>query len=412
MFAILPLVVGLALAGSIAANARGRAPAQPQAASGAIVRLIGTVQAIQGDALTLKTDSGAEVHVHVQGSTRMLRVEPGQKSLSGATPLQLQDLQVGDRVLVIGTSAEGAVEASSLIAIKRSDIARKQESEAMEWQKNGIGGLVKTVDAATGVIMITARVGSVNKTINIQTSPHTILRRYAPGSVKFEDAKPGTLGDIKPGDQLRARGTFNADHTELAAAEIVSGSFRNIAGPVMTIDGDANEITVMDRLTKQLVVVKFTPDSELRKLPDSTAQMIALRLRRTEPQQQKAGAGEEQATPRAAAEHSSEASGSSQAVPPEKAEHFNQLVSSLPLIKVDDLHKGDIVMVVSTEGATSGSVTAVKLVSGAGPILTAAPAGRQASTLQSLWSGFSTSGSGGGGEGGTESSTSQAPASR
>ncbi len=409
LLAALPLLIGLALAGSASAIPFGRAAAMPQAAPGAVVKSIGTVQAIQGAALTLKMDSGSELQVLIQSSTRMLRVEPGQKSLSGATPLQLQDLQVGDRVLIIGTSSEGgkAVAAFSLIAIKRSDIAQQQENEETDWEKNGVGGLVKAVDAATGVITITSRVGGVNKTINIHTTPSTILRRYAPGSVKFQDAKPGVFTEIKPGDQLRARGTFSADDTALNATEIVSGSFRNIAGTVLAVDDSANDVTVMDRLTKQPVVVKFTPDSQLRELPQSTAQTIALRLRPKAATQQQAAPGGHPV----AAGSSSQAS---PAVSPEKAEQFNQIVRSLPPIKIDDLHKGDVVMIVSTEGATAGSATAIKLVSGAGPILTAAPAGKQASALQSLWSGFGTSGGGGeeAAEGGSSATTQQAPASR
>ena len=66
----------------------------------------------------------------------------------------------------------------------------------------------------------------------------TIIRRYAPDSVKFDDAKPGTLEQIKPGDQLRARGNKSADGNELAAEEIVSGAFRNVAGTVIATDAD------------------------------------------------------------------------------------------------------------------------------------------------------------------------------
>ncbi|MGH9327243.1 MAG: hypothetical protein ACRD2B_11260, partial [Terriglobia bacterium] len=379
------------------------APAPQQAATGVVVRSIGTLQSIRGNTLTLKTDSGAEVKAVIQGSTRMLRVEPGRKSLSGATPLPLQDLQPGDRILIVGRAPEGggAVEASSIIAIKRSDIARQQETEEMEWQKNGVGGLVKSVDASTGIITITTRVGGVNKTIHIHTTPTTILRRYAPGSIKFQDAKPSTFAEIQPGDQLRARGALSAGGTELSAVAIVSGSFRNIAGPVLSVNRTADQVTVLDRITKQPVVVSFTPDSELWKLPPRTAQMIASRLRQAAP-------GAEPGGKPAAAR--SVAAQSSSAGTPEKAERFGQVVRSLPPIKVDDLDKGDVVMIVSTEGATSGSVTAIKLVSGAAPILTAAPSGKQASTLQSLWSGFGTAGGGGrsGGSGSQRGGESQA----
>jgi len=54
----------------------------------------------------LTTDSGTEVNVLVQDSTRLIKTAPGQKNLKGATPIQLQDVQVGDRVLVRGTASD------------------------------------------------------------------------------------------------------------------------------------------------------------------------------------------------------------------------------------------------------------------------------------------------------------------
>src|SRR5208337_4715940 len=107
----------------------------------------------------------------------------------------------------------------------------------------------------------------------------TDLRRYAPDSVKFDEAKPTTLDQIKPGDQLRARGTRNEDGSEFTAEGIVSGAFRNIAGTISSIDASQNTISVMDLKTKKPVLVKFTADSQLRKLPPMMAQRIAVRLK-------------------------------------------------------------------------------------------------------------------------------------
>ena len=61
------------------------------------------------------------------------------------------------------------------------------------------------------------------------------------------------------------------------------------------------------------------------------------------------------------------------------------MLSRLPPAKVADLQKGGAVMIVATEGATPGAVTAITLLSGVEPILTAAPAGSSASIL-SPWS--------------------------
>src|ERR1035438_336165 len=75
----------------------------------AVARRIGAIKAMQGNTITLAPDSGPDVAVTVQPSARILRIAPGERDLKNATPVQLQDLQVGDRVRVRGqASADGA----------------------------------------------------------------------------------------------------------------------------------------------------------------------------------------------------------------------------------------------------------------------------------------------------------------
>ena len=87
---------------------------------------------------------------------------------------------------------------------------------------------------------------------------NTVLRRYAPGSVKFDDATAAPIDQIKAGDQLRARGQKSADGGELTADEVVSGSFRNISGTINSIDAANNTITVQDLVTKKPVIVRIS----------------------------------------------------------------------------------------------------------------------------------------------------------
>src|SRR5882672_4820139 len=70
----------------------------------ATTRALGTITAISGQTITVKTDSGAELIVVVQDSTKFQQLKPGQTSLKDATPLTLADLKTGDRVLVRGAS--------------------------------------------------------------------------------------------------------------------------------------------------------------------------------------------------------------------------------------------------------------------------------------------------------------------
>lgn len=375
------LVCAVVLLGICGVGPAQAIPAE-QSPAAPTVRAIGTVQSIQGGAITLKTDAGAQVDATVQSSTRLLRIQPGQKSLKDAMPLKLQDLQVGDRILVLGVKPEGskAVLASSIIAIKRSDLALRQQQEEEEWVKNGVGGIVRTVDPETGAITLAPN--AAGKVVTVKTTKETIFRRYAPGSVRFQDAKASTFAGIKQGDQLRARGTLSADGTELSAAEIVSGTFENIAGTVLSVDPGSNRLTVMDLMTKHPVTVSVSPSSELRQLPESEASEIAMRVHGSQ-------------KPRAR---------SNGAAPPAAGPSLDQLVRQLPPMPLSELHKGDMVMIVSTEGTVPGLSAAVKLVSGVAPILTASRGGNQGKTLQSLWSGFGSTGggeeSGGAGGGG------------
>src|SRR5258708_14597030 len=139
--------------------------------------------------------------------------------------------------------------------MKKADIAEKQAHEREEWQKHGLGGLVNSVDPAAGTITIATNALGPNKDVVIHISKETILRRYAPDSVKFDEAKAGTLAEIRAGDQLRARGPRTADGGELTAEEIVSGSFRNIAGPITAVDPPPNPISVQELLSQQIFAV-------------------------------------------------------------------------------------------------------------------------------------------------------------
>src|SRR5208283_4988998 len=253
--------------------------AQPTAPSASKVKTVGTIKLISGNTVTLATDSGSEVTVLLQSSTRLLRMAPGQTDLKQATAIQAQDLQVGDRLLAGGTSSDGgkSITATTAVVMTKADVAAKQEHDREDWQKRGVGGVVKAVDAGTGTITLSTGALGASNTLAVHITKETVIRRYAPDSVKFDDAKPGTLEQIKPGDQLRARGTKNADGTELAAEEIVSGTFRNVAGTVVATDAGNSTVTLQDLVTKRPVTMKITSDSQLRKLPPMMAQRIAMR---------------------------------------------------------------------------------------------------------------------------------------
>ena len=59
---------------------------------------------------------------------------------------------------------------------------------------------------------------------------------------------------------------------------MVSGSFRNLAGPIQAVNAAASTITVNDTATKKPVVISVTPDSEVKKLDPAVAQRLAARM--------------------------------------------------------------------------------------------------------------------------------------
>jgi hypothetical protein len=60
---------------------------------------------------------------------------------------------------------------------------------------------------------------------------------------------------------------------------------------------------------------------------------------------------------------------------------LQRLLDQTPAVTLADLHKGDAVAILATEGTPSGGSTVVKLFSGVEPILQAAPSASQAMML-------------------------------
>ncbi len=370
--------------GSLPSWAMGQADASQQTAVKK-ARAVGAVKAISDDSITLQTDAGSEMTVTIQPTTRLLRMEPGQTDLKSAPTIQLSDVQVGDRLLAAGTPSDDgkSLAATTAVVMKKSAVAEKQQQDREAWQKNGVGGVVKAIDAAAGTITLSTGTLASNL-ITIHVSKDTIIRRYAPNSVKFDDAKPGTLDQIKVGDQLRARGTKSEDGKELTAAEIVSGTFRSIPATVISTDAASNSITVTDLVTKRPVTLKVGSDSQMHQLPAMFAQRIAMRLKGGA-----AGAGAEsgQGNPAAPAHPQAGAGappggGSGQRAG--GAPDFQQMLNRMPTVSLSDLQKGSALMIVATEGTEDAPSEVIILLSGVEPILTAASP-RQASTILSPW---------------------------
>jgi len=352
------------LALGCALSLRAQAPAAPHPA--------GTVKSTSGDGFVLTTTAGQDVTVNVPAAAKVLIVPPGAKDLTAATAGSMTDVQTGDRVLVTGKAGDtgAAVTAVRVILMKSTAIAQTHAAEEAAWAKGG-GGIVKSVDP-TGKIEISSGL----RTVTVTTTPATIVRRYSNGSVRFEDAVKSDIASIQPGDQLRVRGTRSTDGATIAADEIVTGSFKNYSGLLTAVDAGAATVTLKDLTTKKVVTVAVTPNSDVRRLPPMAAQMIAARMRGGANGAGAGGAGTAQrpagGTPPAAAEgQQGTAAGARRA-----GMDLSQMLSRLPTETVAGLKPGEAVMIVATSpSGPSAQSSAVTLLAGVEPILTAAPSG-------------------------------------
>jgi hypothetical protein len=363
-------LAGLSL-GGVPARAALPAPQAP------VARQLGTIKSIDGNHLVLTTDAG-DVSVTVPDGTSVVRIEPGEKDLKNAVPMDLKGLQAGDRILVRGSGDSKSFTASNVIAMKHADVEAKQQQERDDWQRHGIGGLVSGVDPAASLVTISVGAPGALKSVPVHIGKDTTIRRYALDSVKFDDAKPSSLDAIKAGDQLRARGAAGAT---FEAQEIVTGSFRNIAGTIQSVDVSNNTMSVNDLIAKHPVTVKLTVESQVRKLAPEAAQRIAMRLKAASAGPA-AGANppssDEPQRPPAAG---NPGAGGGRGGAPD----LQQMLGRTPPAKLSDLQKGEAVMIVSSGSASSDTVTAITVLGGVEAILTAAPQGAQAMTL-SPWS--------------------------
>lgn len=401
VFAVALSVAGVGTMQGMAPALRAATPAThgPGAQTPAPARAVGTIKSISGNTIVLTSDAGSDVSIVVQEAAKLVQIAPGQKDLKDAAPIGLSDLLPGDRILARGQLGDDGktVLASSVIAMKKADIAGKRAQEREEWQRHGIAGLVSSTNPSANTIMVTLPGLGDKKTVTIHVSKDTILRRYAPDSVKFDDAKPAPLQEIKPGDQLRARGTRSADGTELAAAEVVSGTFRNISGLIASMDAASSTITLQDLATKKTVTVKITADSQLRKLPAPMAQRIAARLKGV-PADAAPGAPGTAAGASASTNPNGTPAPRAAGAPPGGAGpgggagrnggvgagDLQQVINRMPAVTLAELQKGDAVMMVATEGGPGSVPSAIILLSGVELILEASPS--SASTILSPWS--------------------------
>jgi len=336
-------------------------------------RAQGDVKAIDlaGKQLILKTDAGSLVTVLFADNTSYMRVAPNATTLDGATKIAVTDLAEGDRVMAMGRVSDDRKSATArvVVVMSKADIVKKQEADKAEWQKRGILGVISAIKPETKEIVITTRSMAGQQPLTIPVSEKVEMRRYAPDSIKFADAMPSKLEELKVGDQLRALGQRNADGTSFAAEKVVTGSFKSVAGVVTAIDAATGEVKINDMQTKQPLTVVVKQDSVLRRFPAMGAGEGMMVMR-------PGGAGAAPGGPAAGGPGPRPAGMGAGG----GGVNIQDMMERLPTIAITDVKVGDTIIVSSTQGADPTRLTAISLISGAETLLNMLAARQQQAT--------------------------------
>ena len=332
---------------------------------------IGEVKSIDATAkqLTIKTDAGSTVTVSLGDKTTYKKLAPGETSLTNATDVTFADLAEGDRIMARGTVAadQKSVPAVMVVVMTKGDLAKKADAERAEWRRRGILGVITALKPETKEITITHRTMAGNQLVVIPVTDKTEMRRYAPDSIKFGDAKPSQFSELKVGDQLRALGDRTEDPLRFNPQKVVTGSFRTVGGVVTAIDPATHEIKINELEKKTPLTIVIKQDAVLRRFPAEMGMGFGPRPGGGAPAGGgQAAQGNAPQRPAGAGGPGGPSGGPGGGRP---GFNINDMLERLPTISIADVKVGDTIIVSSTQGVDPTRLTAISLVAGADTLL-------------------------------------------
>jgi hypothetical protein len=337
---------------------------------------IGEVQSIDtsGKLITIKTDAGSVVMVLYTDRTTYKKLAPGETSLTNATDITVNEVGQGDRIMARGNVAEDrkSVSTVQIILMSKGDLAKKQEAERIEWRRRGVLGVIQALNPSTHEITIQNRTMAGTQAVIIPVSDKTEMKRYAPDSIKFADAKPSSFTELKVGDQLRALGDRTPDGTHFNPQKVVSGSFRTVGGVVTAVDPATGEIKINELEKKHPLTIVIKHDSVLRRFPPAS-EMGAMMGGFNRGGGGAPGGGAPPQGGQAQIPRPQGVAGGGPGGPGGPGGrggfNINDMLERLPIISIADVKVGDTIIVSSTQGADPTRLTAISLISGADTLL-------------------------------------------
>jgi len=359
----------------------------------ALQRTAGIVAGVNPSAnqLSVKNAAGDTVTVATTDHTQILHAQPGENDPKKWPKMTLAEISPDDEAVVYfrGAADQKPLPASSLVIRTKADLAQLAQKQLDDWKKRGTIGIVTAIDPAAKTIAI--KVGQ--RSVTVEPSDKTEYHRYSLDSAKVSDAKPSTFAEVKTGDELHVLGDKSPDGARIKAESVYAGTFRQLAATIVSINAATGEMKVNDLATKKPLIIRVNSDSTMKKLPDQLAQMLARRYgvaaaargnRGSGGQGDFGGRGGGFPGGGAGAGGGQRGGGGGMDV--------GQMLDRLPALPLADLKPKDAIMVTTTAGSDPSKVTAVMLLAGVEPILTAAP-----NSTRDIMSGWNLGG--GGGEG-------------
>ena len=256
----------------------------------------------------------------------------------------------------------------------KADLAQKHERDHAEWQRRGITGVVTALNPATKEITVTTR-GREQ-----QDRRHRRLRGTASGAtrrIRFVLRMPSRklvhrIATRRHGASARRK--ERGRNPAQSRGNRVRRSFQTIAGTVVSVDPAAGEVRLTDLQTKKPLTIRINPNSQLRRLEERTAMMVAGFMRPADPAA--AGAAPQAGgPPPAAQEAGGEGRGGRGGFGGRGRGNFDlqQILDRSPQLALADLKKGDAIILSSAKAADGSVVTAISIVAGVEPVLASAP---------------------------------------
>ncbi|HEX5081470.1 MAG TPA: hypothetical protein VFY40_05460 [Blastocatellia bacterium] len=310
-------------------------------------RVIGEVVVVDGPSkqITMKTTKGETLTVQVAETTTYGRVPPGATSMSQAVPTSFEEIGAGDRMLVIGAISEDrkSIIARQALIISRAELAKKFESDRVQWRQRGVSGSILSVDADGKSLKAQVRAPEGLRTLRLLFKQDARFRRYATDSVAYNDAAPSSLDQIKAGDLFRALGDRSADGAEYSVEEILFGTFRAIPATVVAVDAGAGEVKFNELANQQTVTALTGKDTYTRRLSNELATALAMSVKK------EAGRNQDDAN--------------------QANLNFQRQIDEAPPANLSELKAGDMVLVISPASENQQRILAIAIIAGVEPVL-------------------------------------------